>query len=155
MTTQQPQLTDFAALLRKALGDALKPGSETLLDMVCDEIVFEFPYAPEGAIRRLDGKAALARYLPRVGKLVSLHTLALHQVTANADHSRFVVEFSCTGESKVTASRYDQDYISVIELRDGLISTYKDYWNPLVVLAAAGSTESLRQILQNEMQDER
>ncbi len=39
---------------------------------------------------------------------------------------------------KSTGKPYLQNYISVIETKDGKIVHYKDYWNPLVVLAALG-----------------
>jgi ketosteroid isomerase-like protein len=42
-----------------------------------------------------------------------------------------------------TGVAYDQTYISVVTLRDGRIARYKDYWNPLVALAALGGAEAL------------
>ena len=52
------------------------------------------------------------------------------------------IEFSCKGHSPQTGARYDQDYVSILELRDGRIARYRDYWNPLVALSAIESAPS-------------
>lgn len=46
MTNQPDQFSSFSSLLRAALDDLLVPDAETFLDMVADDIVMEFPYAP-------------------------------------------------------------------------------------------------------------
>jgi len=51
-----------------------------------------------------------------------------------------VFEFTCEGRAVSTGVAYDQTYISVVTLRNGRIARYKDYWNPLVTLAALGGT---------------
>ncbi|WP_068407272.1 nuclear transport factor 2 family protein [Labrenzia sp. OB1] len=143
-------LKDFAALLRKGLGDALDADAVSLLDMCSEDIAFEFPYAPPGAVKNLQGKQSLAQYLPRVGALIELTSLTLHAVTTDPDRNRFVLEFSCRGKSRVNGAPYDQDYISVIDMKNGRIVSYRDYWNPLVVQAAAGDRDTLERVLSAE-----
>lgn len=41
-----------------------------------------------------------------------------------------------------TSARYDQDHVSVLDLRGGLIRRYRDDWNPLTVLAAADNVNA-------------
>ncbi|TYC52976.1 hypothetical protein FMN50_15435 [Rhodobacterales bacterium] len=53
-----------------------------------------------------------------------------------------VFEFSCQGQGIETGKPYDQDYISVVTLRDGRVCHYRDYWNPLVALHALGGAEA-------------
>ena len=57
----------------------------------------------------------------------------------------FVLETSCEGVATHTGKPYNQQYISVITLRDGHIVHYRDYWNPLVVLEAMGAGRSTGQ----------
>ena len=130
---------NFSDLLRAALGDRLSP-AESLLDMFSDDVIFEFPYAPDGLPKRLQGSAALAAHLERLGPLLSFGIMELDKVHSAGEV--VIVEFSCMGAGVSTGAPYDQVYISVITLRDGRIAHYRDYWNPLIVLTALGGTQA-------------
>ncbi|EBA08675.1 nuclear transport factor 2 family protein [Sagittula stellata] len=129
----------FSGLLRGALGDRLKGGSD-LVDLFCEDVVFEFPYAPEGLPRRLEGLSALADHLTRLGPMLELREFTLHAVHPAGD--TVIFEFSCEGKGIATGLPYDQDYISVVTLREGRIARYRDYWNPLVAVHALGGAEA-------------
>lgn len=127
------------ALLRAALGAKLSP-ADSFLDLFAEQLVFEFPYAPEGFPERLVGRDQLAEHLGRLGQMLEFDRfkLAAHHDCGEVS----VLEFTCTGRGVDTGVAYDQSYISVVTVRDGRIARYKDYWNPLVVLAALGGTAS-------------
>ena len=55
-----------------------------------------------------------------------------------------IFEASCQGRGANTGLAYDQDYISVVTLKDGRIARYADYWNPLVLVHALGGQDALR-----------
>jgi uncharacterized protein len=129
---------NFSDLLRAALGDRLAP-ADSLLGLFADDVIFEFPYAPDGLPKRLDGIAALAAHLERLGPMLTFGPMNLGNVYALGETAIF--EFSCRGEGVDTGAPYNQDYISVVTLREGRIAHYRDYWNPLVVLTALGGTE--------------
>ncbi len=136
-------IPSFGAMLRGALGDAIiADAGESFLDM-CDEgIVFEFPFAPEGSVRELRGRDTMAAYLPKAGGLISFESMSPAVTHVAKDGETFVLEFSCKGAGEV--GRYDQNYISVIEVKNGRITRYRDYWNPLVLLNAVGGVEVLK-----------
>lgn len=142
MSSSIDQFPSLSALLRQALGDALAPDAKTLLDMCAEDVVFEFPYHPPGFTGRLEGRAALEAYLPTVSKLISIESIAHHLAFISASGDMAAIEFSCKGHSPETGARYDQDYVSILELRDGRIARYRDYWNPLIVLSAIESAPS-------------
>ncbi len=129
----------FSDLLRAALGDRLDP-ADSLLGLFADDVIFEFPYAPDGLPKRLDGTAALSAHLGTLGPLLSFGPMTLGNV--HADGATVIFEFSCRGEGVATGAPYNQDYISVVTMQDGRIARYRDYWNPLVVLTALGGTEA-------------
>ena len=129
----------FSDLLRAALGGRLAP-ADSLLGLFADDVIFEFPYAPGGLPKRLEGAAALATYLERLGPLLTFGPMELGDVWD--DGATVVFEFSCRGEGVETGAPYNQAYISVVTLRDGRIVRYRDYWNPLVVLSALGGAEA-------------
>ena len=62
-----------------------------------------------------------------------------------SDPDMVVLEFSGRGEGVITKEIYDQRYISVIRLRDGNITHYKDYWNPISFLRAVKGSETTRE----------
>lgn len=133
------KFNSFSDLLRAALDDRLAP-ADSLLGMFTDDVVFDFPYAPDGLPKRLKGTAALAAHLERLGPLLSFGPMELGNV--HADGETVIFEFSCTGKGVGTGAPYNQDYISVVTLRERRIAHYRDYWNPLVVLTALGGAEA-------------
>ncbi|MDV6290975.1 hypothetical protein R2F25_36220 [Streptomyces sp. UP1A-1] len=48
-----------------------------------------------------------------------------------------VVEFTARGRTVATDEPYQLDYITVLTTHQGLITRYRDYWNPLAVASAA------------------
>lgn len=142
MTMTNDLFPSLSALLRQALGDLLAPDAKTFLDMCTDDVLFEFPFTPPAGISRLDGKAALEAYLPTVATLLTIESTALGRVFVSAQRDAAVIEFSCKGYANQTGARYDQDYVSVLDLKDGRIARYRDYWNPLIVLAASGGSHA-------------
>ena len=137
----------FSDLLRGALGDRLvaDPGME---DLFTEDVVFKFPYAPEGLPRRLEGLAALADHLARLGRMLELSEFTLHDVHP-ADET-VIFEFFCRGKGVATGLPYHQDYISVVTLCEGRIARYRDYWNPLVALHALGGAEAAARAYEGE-----
>lgn len=126
----------FTDILRAALGSRLAPGAARFVDMFAEDGVFEFPYAPPGGVRRLQGREAIAEY---VGKLtIHLDHVSEPTVRPVAGGDAVVLEFECRGRNATNGAVYEQRYVSVIEMRGGRIALYRDYWNPLPVMAALG-----------------
>ncbi|MCG7625051.1 nuclear transport factor 2 family protein [Epibacterium sp. Ofav1-8] len=140
-------ISSFGAMLRIAMGEALaEDAGDDVLAMCAEDIVFEFPYAPEGAVAYLRGKDRMRAYLARIGPLLDFDGLShpvVHRVEGGAC---FILEFSCKGRG--AAGDYDQVYISVITLKEGRIRHYKDYWNPSFLLKPIGGAEVLRAHMQ-------
>lgn len=96
----------------------------------------EFPYAPEGSPRIVEGREAIAAYLadyPEVFDLTRIGEPVWHH-----DGNTAIVEFDVEGTAVQTGNPYNQRYINVIYHEGGLITRFVDYWNPLVVQEAVG-----------------
>lgn len=130
----------FSDLLRGALGQRLAPADD-MLGLFAEDVIFEFPFAPEGLPQRLNSRAALAGHMAKLGPLISFGAFVLKSVYPSDETVTF--EFSCTGQGQQTGKPYDQDYVSVVTLGDGRITHYRDYWNPLVVLSALGGADAV------------
>jgi len=129
-------IESFSDMLRQGLGARLDAKAESFVDMVADDVVMEFPYAPPGMATRLESKAAIAEHLQELGGMLAFDRMTTSVVHASTDPEVFILEFTGHGTGVETGEPYDQQYISVIRLRDGKIAHYRDYWNPLVVLRA-------------------
>lgn len=145
-------IPSFGAMLRGALGDAINAeAGENFLDMCDKDIVFEFPFSPEGSVRELRGRDTMAAYLPKAGALIKFESMSPAVAHASSNGETFVLEFSCKGKGE--AGHYDQNYVSVITVRNGRIVRYRDYWNPLVLLNAVGGIETLKSELGDFIND--
>ena len=148
-------LPAFSALLRAALGDLLAPGTRRFTEMFAEDGVMEFPYAPPGGVRRLEGRQALAAYLPRVVEAVEIHRFSEPIVHRTQEPGVVILEFGCEGRGRQTGRPYDQRYVSVVALRDGHIVRYLDYWNPLEVLRTMGGERAVTDALGHGREDHR
>jgi len=134
----------FPAMLRRVLGERLKPDVTRFPDMFAVDGVMELPFAPPGFKTLLEGRDAIAAHLQMASKLIKLGNMA-HVVThETSDPETIIVEFSGSGQGVTTGESYDQRYISVIRVHDGNIVHYKDYWNPLAVLRTIKGKETMK-----------
>ncbi|WP_459648614.1 nuclear transport factor 2 family protein [Kitasatospora sp. Ki12] len=95
--------------------------------------VLEFPFAPQGWPTRLEGKAAVGEYMRHYPDHIDLHDfpeVTIHQTVAPGT---IVVEMRGVGRLVETGSPFDLTYIAVVTVKDGRITSYRDYWNPLAV----------------------
>lgn len=128
----EDKLSGFADLLRQGLGDLLAPQATTFTEMMAEDGVVEFPYAPGGAVRSVTGRAELGTYLERLNSVIELLSFSEPRVHHTTDPRVVILEFTAQGRGMKTGRVYEQTYISVVTVRDGHIEHYRDYWNPLV-----------------------
>jgi uncharacterized protein len=113
------------------------------VDLWAEDGVFEFPFAPPGFPRRLDGKAAVRDYIKDYPNHIDLAAFRDVQVHPTVDPDMLIVEMRAEGRIVATGKPYAMPYIYVLTVRDGKIVGYRDYWNPLVALEALGGAEAL------------
>ena len=101
-----------------------------------DDVVLEFPYAPEGRPRRIEGKAAAGDYLRAIPSQIDFERVTNLEVHQTVDPNTAIIEWSASGRVKATGAPYEMDYVVVLVLVDGKMAVYRDYWNPVTVLAA-------------------
>lgn len=112
-----------------------------ILDLCADDVVFEFPFAPPGRPTAVSGKGPLGRYLTAVPSRVQFDRLSNFEPHQTLDPDVAVIEMTAAGKIKDTGEPYDQSYVVVLTAREGRITRYRDYWNPLKALPAAAPGE--------------
>jgi ketosteroid isomerase-like protein len=140
-TTVQP-----ADLYRHGLRLLLDKNIPAWVDLWDEEGVLEFPFAPDGWPKRLEGKAAVSGYMRHYPDHIDLHDFPDLRIHETGDRETIVVEMRGVGRLVETGEPFDMGYVAVVTVVDGLITHYRDYWNPLAVPqgGAAGFAGSSR-----------
>ncbi|GAA4919866.1 nuclear transport factor 2 family protein [Streptomonospora salina] len=121
-----------AELIRHSLRLLLDKDIPAWVGLWYDDGVAEFPFAPEGWPKRLEGKAAVAGYMRAYPDHIDLHDIPDLHIHGTDDPATAVVEMRATGRLVQTGDPFEMDYITVVTVEEGRITRFRDYWNPLV-----------------------
>jgi ketosteroid isomerase-like protein len=117
-------------------------------DKFAEDATFELPFAPAGVPRRVEGREAIRAFFragtERAGSAArgwEFRSVVVHETV---DPEVIVTEFDVHGELIATGELYQFANLQVMRVRDGEITSLRDYWNPLdrrelTALAAAHS----------------
>ncbi|MGW1989235.1 nuclear transport factor 2 family protein [Embleya sp. NPDC001921] len=125
--------TTPADLYRHGLRLLLDKDIPAWVDLWDEDGVFEFPFAPADRPQRLVGKAAVAQYMRHYPDHIDLHDFPYVEIHRTTTPETIVVEMRGVGRLVATGSPFDMSYIAVVTIEDGLITRYRDYWNPLAL----------------------
>ena len=101
----------------------------------------EFPYAPDGRPRLLQGRKAILAYMRGYPEWIAIDSIAEMRVHPMQDPRLAAVEMAIKGRALSTGRPYNQRYVIVVEARNGKIWRYREYWNPLITLQAFGELD--------------
>ncbi|MFF7476090.1 nuclear transport factor 2 family protein [Streptomyces sp. NPDC008092] len=127
-----------ADLVRRSLDIFLAKDMKAWADQCDENVVVEFPFAPEGSPARLEGRAAVYEYLKGYPDLIDVHRITSATVHATDDPDTAVADWSVTGRVLANGNPYDMSYATFVTFKDGKIVKYREYWNPLAFLKALG-----------------
>jgi ketosteroid isomerase-like protein len=102
------------------------------IELWADDGVCEFPFASPGRPKLLQGKEQILAYMTAYPSRISIdgvHELRVHPAL---DPNVVIVEMTIKGRAVETDKPYNQHYVIVAETRDGKLTHYREYWNPLV-----------------------
>jgi ketosteroid isomerase-like protein len=135
-------MEDFRAL--DAFFRIIEEGLRGLVDgdhffeLLAEDVVFEFVITVPDYPRQVVGRDALIELYRGYGSTFFLdrcHDLRVHRSDPT---SSVVLEYASQGRVVATGHPYSNRYISVVTLKDRQISHWRDYLDPLRVLAALG-----------------
>lgn len=129
-------LDQVTHMLRHALGDSLAPGVVDYLDMFSEDAVFEFPFSPGGGVH-VEGKEGMAAYLRSIEDGIALDEFTLKAKYPMVDGRTTVLEYDSKGHHRITGRPYIQSYVTVLRMSGGRITLFREYFDPLAVMAAS------------------
>jgi uncharacterized protein len=127
------ELMTPADLFRHSLRLLLDKDIDGWVDLCDDDVLLEFPFAPDGFPSKLEGRAAVAAYMrgyPDSIDLREIPQLDIHQLLRD---DTVVAEWRGRGRIVATGAAYDMPYVAVVTVRNGRMTHYRDYWNPLAI----------------------
>jgi uncharacterized protein len=108
-------------------------------ELLAEDAVFEMPYAPEGFERRIAGRDNILAFVETVPDLVdaeNLHDLRLE--TYHSDPGEIVAEYRSDMVIKPTGAEYRNEYVGRFTVRDGHITRFAEYYDPIRLVVALG-----------------
>jgi ketosteroid isomerase-like protein len=132
-------LDPFFRIIEQGL-QGLADGDQ-FFDLLADDVVFDFVITVPDYPRHIVGRSELIELYRGYGSTFFLdrcHDLRVHRSEAT---SMVVLEYASQGRVVTTGHPYSNRYISVVTLKDRKVSYWRDYLDPLRVLAALEITE--------------
>jgi len=99
-------------------------------ELWAEDGVIEFPFAPPGYPQQVRGRAAIHEYLKDYPNTLHIDWIVDPHIHATDAPDVAVVEFAAAGTVVASGKPYEMRYISVVTVRDGTITRYRDYWSP-------------------------
>ncbi|GAA4683330.1 nuclear transport factor 2 family protein [Pseudonocardia yuanmonensis] len=116
---------------------------DALGEILADDVVVRLPFAPDPVPKVTEGReAVLALYsgFPHLVGPLGFHDLRISPLAADGE---FVAEYRSDTTMLATGEPYRNSYISTFTVRDGRISAFAEFFDPLVFLQAQGATVAL------------
>ncbi len=110
------------------------------LSVYADGFVAEFPFAPEGHTRRLEGAAAISSFFAKIPNFSDGFAIGESRKIVEAGDT-LVAEYTGSSVFKDTNLPYAQEYVAVAQIQDGKIVHIREYYDPMRVLRALGEIE--------------
>ena len=123
-------------VLQRSLDTFLAKDMKAWSDLCTDDVVAEFPFAPEGTPARIEGHSAFFEYLRNYPDVIDVREIPTARIYPTDDPNVAIAEWSVAGSVVSNGNPYNMRYATFVTFHDGLIANYREYWNPQVFLAA-------------------
>jgi uncharacterized protein len=128
--------TTAADVYRHSLNLLLGKDMDGWVALCDDDVVIEFPFAPEGFPSKLEGKTAVAAYMRGYPDHIDLREIPQLEIHQTLNPGTIIAEWRGIGRMVDTDLPYDMPYVAVVTVTNGRITHYRDYWNPLAILGS-------------------
>jgi ketosteroid isomerase-like protein len=117
-------------LLRKSLDTFLAKDMKGWSELCAEDVVAEFPFAPEGSQAKFEGREALYAYLKDYPSFIDIKSLPTLKIYGTDNENVAIAEWSASGKVISNGNPYEMSYATFVTFRNGLIVNYREYWNP-------------------------
>jgi ketosteroid isomerase-like protein len=129
----------FFRIIREGL-EGLADG-EDYFDLLADDVVIEYVISVPGYPRRVEGRPAVIDLYSGYDDYMAVHTADNLRVYRDPEASVAVLEYEVHGKSVLTGRPYNNRFASIITVKDGKVTRWRDYLDPIAVFDASGWPE--------------
>jgi ketosteroid isomerase-like protein len=126
----------FFRVIREGL--AGRADGEDYFDLLADDVVVEYVISVPGYPRRVEGRQAVIDLYRGYDDYMAVHTADSLRAYWDPRASVAVLEYEVHGESLLTGRPYHNRFVSIITVKDGKVSHWRDYLDPIAVFDASG-----------------
>ncbi|GAA3731745.1 nuclear transport factor 2 family protein [Plantactinospora mayteni] len=113
-------------------------------DLFAEDGVHELPFSPPGVPRVIQGREQIRAYLTAITDTPLTHkefrAVGIHET---GDPEVAIAEFDAYGEVTTSGKPYVLRYVHVLQVRNGEIVYWRDYWSPLEGFKVLGGRNAL------------
>ncbi|MDI3422641.1 nuclear transport factor 2 family protein [Streptomyces luteolus] len=120
---------------------------EEWVDLFTEDGVLEFPYPAWGFPGQMQGREQLLAQMTLFGQQLKAEFSAPEFYTATED-GLVIAHYTADCTLLATGGEYHQTYLSVVRFENGKIKHFQDFWNPWLLMEAAGGELAWKQALQ-------
>lgn len=129
-TASRPQSVG-AVLIFEKMFEIFKTGNmQAMIDLMADDAIMEFPFAPPKRPRQVKGKDSIIKYNQEILRIVAFSGMKDVEIYRTSDPDCVIVEMTGYGTILATGDAFERRYIEVCRTENGLIKLIRDYWNP-------------------------
>ncbi|MGN6825855.1 nuclear transport factor 2 family protein [Paucibacter sp. M5-1] len=129
-----------AQLLKRSLDTFLAKDIKGWAELCDENVVVEFPFAPDPGSRKLIGRTAIYEYLKNYPSVIDVQSAPTMTIRGTDDPDLAIAEWSVSGRVISNGNPYEMSYATFVTFKDGLIVKYREYWNPMAFMAAMSGT---------------
>jgi uncharacterized protein len=114
---------------------------EDYFDLLADDVVFEYVITVPGYPRRVEGRQAVIDLYSGYDDYMTLRAADNLRVYRDPEASVVVLEYEVHGQTVLAGRPYDNRFASIITVKDGKVTHWRDYLDPIAVFEASGWPE--------------
>jgi ketosteroid isomerase-like protein len=111
---------------------------EDYFDMLADDVVFEYVISVPGYPRRVEGRQNIIDLYSDYDSFMTVRSADNLRVHRDPATSVVVLEYEVQGESVQTGRPYNNRFVSIVNIENSKVTSWRDYLDPVAVFDAAG-----------------
>ena len=119
-----------AEVIEKVFGAPKSGMFQALIDLMAEDTVMEFPFAPLNRPRRVEGKNNIIQYSQAILGIAPITGYTDIEIHCTIDPDCVIVEMVGHGTVTATGNAFERRYVDVLHTRNGRIQFIREYWNP-------------------------
>ncbi len=124
----------------RIIREGLKPlaDGEDYFDLLADDVVFQYVISVPGYPGRVQGRQSIIDLYSGYDRFLNVRSADNLRVYRDPEASVVVLEYEVHGESVQTGRPYDNRFASIVTIKNGKVTRWRDYLDPVAVFDATG-----------------